>query len=111
MSCFLIENKRIIGLMWGVHRQRWKHCQWCRTTFLPHHNKQKYCSKLCRKLQRRAYKSRWQLHRRYMEQNGVIINDRNILNVGTGKLGEHRYKNYNRERNSILKEMQEIGLR
>ena len=111
MSQFMIVDNEIVGLKWDMHRKRWKNCLWCNTTFLPHHNKQKYCSKLCRTLQRRAYKSRWQLHRRYQEQNGVIINDRNILNVGTGRLGEHRCNNFRKEENSIRKELKELGLR
>ncbi len=111
MTQFYIVNGEIVGLMYAGHRKRWKQCKWCPSTFLPQHNKQKYCSKTCRQLQRRAYKSKWQLHRRYQEQNGVIINDRNILNVGTGRLGEHCCSNWKKEQNSINKELREIGLR
>ena len=51
-------------------------------------------------------------HRRVLERGGVIVNDHNILNVGTGGLGEHRCNGGDSvEHEKIMQELVELGLR
>ena len=84
---------------------------WCGKTFLPHHNKQAYCDYVCRQISRQRYKSNWNYHRRIQNRDGLVVNDRAILNVGTGSLSEHPCSNERVELKKIQKELREIGLR
>lgn len=106
-----IQNKQIIGLHFQQHYRRWKTCMWCGKTFIPHHNKQTYCDKICRQISRQRYKSNWNYHRRIQNRDGLVVNDRAILNVGTGGLSEHRCKEEEMEYKKIQKEFRTLGLR
>ena len=101
----------VIGLQLHHHYKRWKTCKWCGNTFLPQHNKQAYCDNICKHISRQNYKSKWMYNRRVRNRNGNIINDRAILNVGTGGLGEHSSKDFSVEHRKIMKEMRELGLK
>lgn len=107
----LIEKGVIIGLLLKNKRKKWKTCKWCRKTFLPLANKQAYCDDTCRHISRQQYKSNWMYHQRVLERNGEIVNDRSILNVGTGNLGGHRCKSFSVEHEKVLKELKEFGLK
>ena len=107
----LIENGVIIGLLLHNKRKKWKTCKWCGHTFMPQHNKQAFCDNICRDISRQKYKSDWMYNRRLQNRNGFIINDRSILNVGTGGLGEHRCKEEEMEYKKIQKEFRTLGLR
>ena len=111
MSEFLIVKDRIVGLIVGKARRRWKRCKWCGKTFMPHHNKQAYCDRVCQRLKRQKYKRDWNYKRRCLERDGMIINEKSILNVGTGGLGMHRHNSDAREHHEVLKELRRIGLR
>lgn len=106
----------IDGLEWTspdgkVHIIHWKECDWCGVFFIPHHNKQVCCSKTCRQLRRASYMSKYKYRRRILEREGVLVNDRGILNVGTGGLSGHRCNNFSEEIRKVRQEMKERGLR
>ena len=75
---------------------------------MPHHNKQAFCDDICRSLYRGRYKSNWMYKRRKLESEGHIVNDRSILNVGTGGLGPHRRQNFEEEHEEILVELKKL---
>lgn len=108
---FYILQGSIIGLILHHHKRRWKSCKWCGHTFMPHHNKQAFCDNTCRQISRQSYKSSWNYHRRVLERNGDIVNDRSILNVGTGGLSEHPSLDMREEYNKIRKELSDLGIR
>jgi len=106
-----IENNHIIGLYIHNRKIKWKQCKWCNHTFLPEHNKQAYCDATCRSVARQTYTSRWIYHRRKQEQNGDYINDKNVLNIGTGGLGQHRASTDEEEYKKIQGELKRIGIK
>jgi len=103
-TIFYIIQNMIVGL----DHHRWKQCKWCEKTFMPYHNKQAFCDDTCRTLYRSRYKSDWMYHRRNLEREGHIVNDRSILNVGTGGLGEHRRDCFEDEMKEVRKELKKI---
>ena len=48
---------------------------------------------------------------RIRSREGSIVNDRAILNVGTGGLGEHMQHDFRAEQQKVRKELKELGLR
>ena len=108
---FYIRRGKVVGLIMNGRHKQWKHCKWCGHTFLPSHNKQAYCDPTCKTVSRQNYKNRWMYTWRIKVRHGEILNDRSILNVGTGGLGEHRCSVDGVEHRKILKEMRELGLR
>ena len=105
----------IIGLQFHnqFHNQhkRWKQCKWCGYTFLPHHNKQAFCDQTCKYISRQNYKSNWMRQRRIQHRSGEVVNDRAILNLGTGALGEHCEVDCSVEISKIRKELRSLGLK
>ena len=107
---FYIQRGVIIGLLLHNSKKRWKQCTWCNHHFLPHHNKQVYCDKTCKRLQRQKYKRDWNYRRRILEREGHVINDKAILNVGTGGLGEHPCSSFAEEIRRIKHEKRRLRL-
>ena len=106
-----IERGVIKGLLLNNHTKKWKRCKWCNHTFIPVANKQQYCDDTCRHIARQQYKSNWMYHQRVLERSGEIVNDRSILNLGTGNLGEHSSKIFSVEHEKIQRELRELGLK
>lgn len=110
-SIYWIKQDHIIGFIIGEKHRRWKECKWCGNTFNPHHNKQSYCDKVCQSLSRQKYKSNWMYRNRIRQRNGDLFDDRSILNVGTGGLGEHCEVDNVVEHRKIIGELRRLGLR
>ena len=107
-----IQGRMIIGLIFPHnHKRKFKKCKWCGNSFIPHHNSQAFCDNICRNISRQKYKSDWMNSWRIRSREGSIVNDRAILNVGTGGLGEHMQHDFRAEQQKVRKELKELGLR
>lgn len=109
-SVFIIRGGTIKG--WQITNQKQykpKKCKYCGNKFIPTHSHNLYCSEKCRGNSDKEHTE--ERVRRYRKRYHGVFNDRAILNVGTGGLGEHRSKSFNVEQKKIMKELRELGLR
>lgn len=108
---FWIKCGEVIGLQLHKKHKRWKQCRWCGNTFLPKHNKQAYCDVVCKHISRQKYNSDWMRKYRIQHRSGEIVNDRSILNIGTGSLGEHCELDCSVELRKVELELKNLGLK
>lgn len=83
-------------------------CGWCGQYYIKTANKQKYCSNECRKNaiqeQSRIKSHRW-YHRHKHE-----LDEKQRWGLGSGVLGQHRHKDYEKEQKVITRELKRIGI-
>ena len=84
-------------------------CGWCGKVFTPTHSHNLYCSKQCRYYSDLEHNNQRKI--RYRKRFHGMFNDRAILNVGTGGLGQHAKKNFEDEARIIRNEMKKLGLK
>lgn len=84
-------------------------CKFCGKEFKKIHNRQMYCSEYCRKeADKEATRNR--VHRWY-HKNKYKLNEKRRFGLGSGTLGAHRYNDFNKEEQTIQKEMSRLKLR
>lgn len=83
-------------------------CGWCGQYYVKTANKQKYCSNECRKNaiqeQSRRKSHRW-YHRHKHE-----LDEKQRWGLGSGVLGQHRHKDYEKEQKVITRELKRLGI-
>ena len=84
-----------------------KKCNYCGQPFKPYHSHNLYCSRECRSNSDKEHTEKRvrEYRKRYTH------NDRSILNVGTGELGEHALTDFEEEHRKIQNEFRHLRLR
>ena len=82
-------------------------CKWCGKPFKKTHNRQEYCSEECFRYARLEQKAIYQRKRRKLINNGVLISNESQY-IGTGFLSEHCQDDFDKEYESIQKELKRI---
>lgn len=86
-----------------------KLCLWCGNVFIPHANKQQYCSREHARYATMENKAKYS--RKYRRVYHDIIKEQNKVPVGTGTLGGHCSDSFGEEYEKIRDEMVRLGLR
>jgi len=84
-------------------------CAWCGKPFLKKHHSEKYCSELCRK-DARGHQSRMKAHRWYHNHKHEL-SDKQRWGLGSGTLGGHMHKDFEKEQSVIQKEFTRLRLK
>ena len=83
-------------------------CKWCGKQFTTSKNAKQFCSKACREYAEKERKR--QYYYRYMKKYSWSMNENRKFGLGSGRLGEHRNENMNKELMQIHKEMRRLGV-
>lgn len=114
---FTILHNQIIGIRSGSRtltrftKPLEKKCKWCGRPYKPTHNRQTYCNEACKHYSELERINNHMRRKRIKQRNGYLVNDRAILNVGTGGLGKHRDPDFSEEHRKIMCELHRCGLR
>lgn len=84
-------------------------CTWCGKPFLKNHHSEKYCSKKCRK-DARGHQSRMKAHRWYHNHKHELT-EKQRWGLGSGTLGGHMHKDFEKEQSMIEKEFTRLRLK
>ena len=98
-------NRRNIALKYSKVGE----CVWCGKLFLKKHHKEKYCSERCRK-DSRGHQSRMKSHR-YYHKHKFEMSEKQRFGLGSGTLGQHSYKDFDKESTVVRKEMKRLRLK
>lgn len=80
-------------------------CKYCGNTFVKTHNRQVYCSEICRKNGRLEQKANYQRNYRLKVKKGLIIlNESQKYGLGSGFLSSHKKSNFELEFKAIRRE-------
>ena len=82
-----------------------KKCEWCGTLFKKTHNRQIYCSKECAKEAERENTRNRKLKWWYRNKDRLYKTE-----LGTRSLGPHREEDFEKEYETIQKELKRLGL-
>ena len=82
-------------------------CKWCGKPFKKTHNRQEYCSEECFRFARLEQKAIYQRKRRKLINNGILVSNESQY-IGTGFLSEHCQDDFDKEYESIQKELKRI---
>lgn len=84
-------------------------CIWCGTKFVKKHHSEKYCSQACRK-DARSQQSRNKAHKWY-HRHKHELSEKQRWGLGSGTLGGHMHKDFDKEQSAIEKELTRLRLR
>ena len=84
-------------------------CTWCGKPFLKNHHSEKYCCETCRK-DARSHQSRMKAHRWYHNHKHELT-DKQRWGLGSGTLGGHMHKDFEKEQSMIEKEFTRLRLK
>lgn len=112
------EVKRTINEKQYYHERRLRiveedsrigECTWCGKHFLKKHHSEKYCSETCRK-DARGHQSRMKAHRWYHNHKHELT-EKQRWGMGSGTLGAHMHKDFEKEQSVIQKEFTRLRLK
>lgn len=84
-------------------------CTWCGKKFIKKHHSEKYCSEQCRK-DARGHQSRMKAHRWYHNHKHEL-SEKQRWGLGSGTLGGHMHKDFEKEQSVIQKEFTRLRLK
>lgn len=84
-------------------------CAWCGKPFLKQHHSEKYCGDDCRK-DARGHQSRMKSHRWYHKHKHEL-SEKQRWGLGSGTLGGHMHKDFEKEQSMIEKEFTRLRLK